>query len=232
MNKKTFITALASIAGVGLFLAFAFLITNKPQNTYFEDLKTYSEADHVKWAKKGSVVIIEYSDFQCPACSQYFSLLKALEEDPDMQEILQNQVSFVYRHYPLENIHPFARVAAQVAESAGKQGAFFEMHDLLFTNQDEWVNSSNQLDLFKEYAQQLSLDLDRFESDINDSSIVAKIESDVVSGNTYQVQGTPTFFINGVKINNPQSYEELKNAILTTIQTNNQTTSEESNQTN
>ena len=122
------------------------------------------------------------------------------------------QVRFAYRHFPLPQ-HKNAKLAATVAEAAGKQDKFWEMHDLIFQNQSDWSEEKNAAVIFAKYAQDLGFDLAQFQTDIASEEIKAKIENDYKSGVKAGVNSTPTFFLNGKKINNPRNYDEFKNAI-------------------
>lgn len=170
---------------------------------------TVKAADATDWIKgapltDSGVTLIEYSDFQCPACGAYYPLVKQIIKDfPNL--------TVVYRHFPLAQ-HGNARIAAQAAEAAGKQGKFWEMHDLLFDNQRFWSEEKNAESIFKTYAQKLALDMDKFKADFDSGEVKNKIEADVQSG-TAQINGTPTFFLNNQKIENPQSYEQFKKII-------------------
>jgi protein-disulfide isomerase len=156
------------------------------------------------------ISVIEYGDFECPACGAYF---------PIMQQLLQafgSQVDFVFRNFPLYTIHPNASIAAQAAESAGLQGKYWPMHDLLYTDQTNWVNdtpSSVVQDYFNGYAQSLGLNVSEFDADINSSKVLNKIQTDVNSGNAAEINHTPTFFINLVQIPNPTSYSDFTSVI-------------------
>ena len=168
-----------------------------------------------------SVVLMEYSDFQCPACRSYFPMVEQVIAE------YKDRITFVYRHFPLPQ-HLNAMVASRASEAAGRQGKFWEMYALLFQNQDMWASDSKPLDKYKEYANQLGLDLERFETDYNDSALKGKIQNDYKSGVKLGVEATPTFFINGKKISNPQGNtaeeivagfrKELDEALLSNIQ--------------
>ena len=122
------------------------------------------------------------------------------------------KVRFAYRHFPLPQ-HKNAKLAATVAEAAGLQGKFWEMHDLIFQNQSDWSEDKNAAILFAKYAQDVGLDLARFQTDVASGDIKAKIENDYKSGVKAGVDSTPSFFLNGKKITNPRNYDEFKNAI-------------------
>lgn len=166
-----------------------------------------------KGSADAKVVLVEYSDFQCPACAAYYPLVKQV-----MQEF-GDQVKFVYRHFPLVQIHANALSAARAAEAAGNQGKFWEMHDLLFEQQDVWESSRTVDATFAEYAVRLGLDMVQFKSDESSKETEKKILNDYQTGLVSGVAGTPTFFLNGKKINNPRNYEQFRTIILEALST-------------
>ena len=123
----------------------------------------------------------------------------------------------MYRHFPLRNIHPNADLAARAAEAAGRQGKFWEMHDLIFEHQKEWADQKDARELFVQYAQSLNLDIEQFWVDVDSSEIKDKIDIDSKSGLNFEVNATPTFFLNGEKLQNPRNYEEFKSLIQAAI---------------
>lgn len=159
--------------------------------------------DHLKGNIQSPVLFVEYSDFQCPACGYYANMIH--EAWPQ----IENQVLFVYRNYPLMTIHQYAQLASSYAEAAAKQGKFWEMHDKLFENQDTWSKSLNVPEMLDGYAKELGLNIETLHADINSSEVKQKIRADIASGNKQSLNSTPTFFINGKKIENPRTKEEL-----------------------
>ncbi|OGY93853.1 MAG: hypothetical protein A2406_00485 [Candidatus Komeilibacteria bacterium RIFOXYC1_FULL_37_11] len=163
-----------------------------------------------EWAKgnpNALVTLIEYSDFQCPACASYYPMINKLAEE------MGEEVQVIYRHYPLSSIHPQAQLAAQAAEAAGQQGSFWPMHDKLFSNQSAWSNQPKAEEIFISYAKELGLDVEKFKADLSNDDIEDAVKDDVRSGNQALVEGTPTLFLNGNKINNPRSYDKLRQAV-------------------
>lgn len=146
------------------------------------------EADHILGKRQADLTIVEYGDYQCPHCGKAHPVIK------EMMTELGNQIRFVFRNFPLSEMHPYAKSAALAAEAAALQGKFWEMHDAIFENQNS-LNEQWLLDM----AQQLDLDMDKFRSDLNDESIVDRVEGDFESGMMSGVNGTPTFFVNGQK---------------------------------
>jgi len=160
-------------------------------------------------SESASVTLVEFADFQCPACKSTHPVIKRLLSE------YQEDVQFVFRHFPLPG-HKNAKVAAYAAEAAGRQGKFWEMHDMLFANQGEWAESNSPVDLFTTYASELELDTDQFAEDIEDDELISKVNDDQRDGSILGVSATPTIFVNGKPA--ISSYSELKQAIDTQLQ--------------
>lgn len=144
-------------------------------------------------SKSASVTMVEFADFQCPGCGNFYPLSKRLQAD------YRGKVTFVFRHYPLVQLHKNAMTAALAAEAAGKQGKFWEMHDKLFEDQKDWQASDKPLNIFVGYAKDLGLDVDAFRESVESKEFTDKIQKDVNDGNATGVTSTPTVFINGYK---------------------------------
>lgn len=166
-----------------------------------------TEQDHVRGTPGAKVTLVEFADFQCPACGAYEPLIRKVLEDN------AGTVQLVFRHFPLMQIHPNALLASKAAEAAGVQGKFWEMHDTLFENQTEWSTSLNARDLIVGYAERIGLDTKKFEDDLNNKSLEDRVLAELREGVSLGVQGTPTFFLNGKKIQNPSSPEEFNRLI-------------------
>lgn len=162
--------------------------------------------------EKGRAVLVEYSDFQCPACGMYYPLVKQLKEE------LGDKLQVVYKHFPLQQVHKNANLAARASEAALNQNKFWEMHDILFERQKEWSDSSQALSLFTAYALELGLNKEIFLDDIDKNSVYDKVNADYQEGVRLGVGGTPTFFLNGEKINNPRNYNEFRKLIEQSFQ--------------
>ena len=164
-----------------------------------------SSEDHIRGPEDAPVTIIEYSDFQCPACRSYYPVVERLLEEAS------SSVRFVYRHFPLHPLpHKNAKIAAQAAEAAGLQGKFWEMYEVLFENQTAWDESPTASAMFETYAGEIGLDVAKFRTDISGDSVESKVDSDKSDGVSIGINSTPTFFINGKVIDNPQSYDQFK----------------------
>jgi len=190
-------------AAIVLFFIFWFASSAKVDTSGFAPITFAThEKDHVIVIGDGRNVLIEYSDFQCPACAQYHALIKQfLADDPN--------VTFIYRHFPLKSIHRNAAAAAVAAEAAGNQGKFFEMHDLLFERQSVWNSMSAPKSYFSDLAEELRLDVSTFNADMNDPQVIAWVEFNYQSAVNYNLRGTPSFFLNGQMIQF-SSLEELQ----------------------
>jgi predicted DsbA family dithiol-disulfide isomerase len=148
------------------------------------------------------VTLVKYGDYECPYCGQAHPVLK------ELQERVGEQVRFVFRHFPLDTVHPRARRAAQAAEAAASQGRFWEMHDLLYERQGELAEEDLML-----YAAELGLDLRRFEEDLANDHHTWRIEEDRLGGHRAGVEGTPGFFVNGVRYTGPVDLDGLLAAV-------------------
>lgn len=165
-------------------------------------------SNHTVGAGNKKVTLVEYGDFQCPACKSFYPVVKQIKET------YGDDIKFQFMHFPLTQIHPNAMVSSRAAEAAGKQGKFFEMHDLLYENQDQWSQSSNPTPIFESFAGQLDLNMDQFKSDMASAQVLAIINADQKSGQELGANSTPTFVINGKKLDkNPTSLDEFKKLI-------------------
>lgn len=161
---------------------------------------TILDNDHIRGNKDAKVTLVEFSDFQCPFCKKMKPTLDKLLNE------YSNQVRLVYKHFPLDSIHPFARKAAEASECAGEQDKFWEYHDALFAVQDQGFS----LERFRQIAADLKLNIDQFNDCLNSSKYANKVEEDYQLGIKNQVNGTPTTFINGIRVEGAQSFESVK----------------------
>ncbi len=171
-------------------------------------------ADHVFGNKESKVVLIEYGDFQCPGCGSAHPTIKAVTEK------YEQQMAFVFRNFPLTTIHPNARAAAAAVEAAGLNGKYWQMHNLMFENQSSWSDASadERTDLFTQYAINAGVDSKAFTTTLTDKSpqLNRKINFDVALGGKVGVNSTPTFYLNGKKLESNQfeSEEALEKTLL------------------
>ncbi len=158
--------------------------------------------NHITGNVNSKVKLVEYGDFQCPSCGAYYPFIHRLKSE------YKDKISFQFRNLPLTQIHQHAFAAARAAEAASKQGKFWEMYDMLFANQTTWSANSSPTDNFNAYAQQLALDIEKFKADYASSEVNSTINADISAfKKTGQSLGTPTFFLNGKKIDLKQTSE-------------------------
>ena len=213
MNKNTLIITIVSILGIFLFLFGAYKLINQPVQTDFPQTRQLKTEDHIKWAAEKKNLLIEYSDFQCPACRNAHNILKDIEASGSADFEITKKVTFVYRYFPLFQIHDKAYAAAYAAEAAGLQGKFWEMSDLLFDNQQVWEKSGNpQQEYFLNYAKKLGLDVDKFKKDSDSAGVKNRVAEDLKEADQMGISSTPTFFLNGQKVD-VNSFDEFKKVL-------------------
>lgn len=160
------------------------------------------EVDHIRGPVDGKVTLVEYGDFECPYCGRAEPVLR------ELTQAFGDDLTFVFRHLPLTDVHEHAQLAAEASEAAGKQGRFWELHDLLLTHQDALTYP----DLLR-YAEDLGLDVDRFARDLSSRHFALRVTRDVESAEQSGVAGTPTFFVNGVRHFGAYDLESLRAVI-------------------
>lgn len=195
----------------------AFTIGNQPtkdktQNALSESqLKILLRSDtHMTGPAKAKVNIVEFGDFQCPACGVAYSIVKQIKIE------YKGKVNFAFREYPLM-AHKYGYTSALAAEAAGGQGKFWEMYDKLYSNQKEWSESKDALAIFVGYAKEIGIDADKFKKDVESKKYDAKIQADLRDGNALGVNATPTFFINGKMYSGYLPYDDFKSKIETEL---------------
>jgi predicted DsbA family dithiol-disulfide isomerase len=202
-----FIGFFATLAAVSILLN-VFLLIRFYYPSLWNNLQTVmipppvaNETDHVRGSKNAKVTIIEYSDFQCPFCRRlHLSMKKLIQEE---------NVKWIYRHYPLSSIHPLAARAAEAAECAGDQGKFWEFADALFDSQKKLRSDELLLAL----GTRLNLDQKNFQGCLSSGKFKSRVQAQTEEGASLLIQGTPTFFINGKRKTGDLPYSELKRLV-------------------
>jgi len=214
--KFTLITALVFTACTGNTTSTGLDDDNETDNSNVEQGTTMPEITDADWSKgnlESTIILVEYSDLQCPACKSREPLVEKLIQE------FGNHIRFVYRHMPLSSMHKNAQKAAEATEAAGMQDKFWEMHDLLFEKQKDWSDLSNTdfIETLATYAEEIGLDLEQFNSDLESSEVEDAVDEDKEGAIDAGVNSTPTFFLNGSKIN-PKTYEEYRELIRQAIE--------------
>lgn len=200
MNKRVIGIIAAIIIVIG-----GFLWLTKPQP---ETATTAKASSHIDGTGSKNVTLVEYGDYQCPACSAYFPIVKSTVEK------YKEQIFFQFRNYPLESLHQNARASARAAEAAALQGKFWEMNAVLYQNQKSWEKAGDPLSYFTSYAKQIGItDTAKFTTDYKSAKVNDIINADLKEGQKFSITGTPTFILNGKKITeNPRdqaAFEKL-----------------------
>ncbi len=160
------------------------------------------ERDHVQGSETASVTLVEYGDYECPHCGHAYPIVQQI------QKAMGDNLKFVFRNFPLSQMHPNAQNAAEAAEIAGTAGFFWEMHDTLFEHQDALTE-----DDLKGYAAEVGVDAETFVDDLSKHITQERVREDFLSGVRSGVNGTPTFFINGVRHDDSWDQETLLAAL-------------------
>ena len=171
------------------------------------------ENDWVRGNKEAPVTLVEYLDFECEACGAYYPIVKQLEKE------FEGKLKVVTRYFPLPG-HKNSMEAALAVEAAGKQGKFFEMHDLLFESQKEWSEKPlSNPDLFLPYAEKLGLDMTKFNADRKEAAVIARVDKNKKEADQLKLNGTPSFFLNGKAIKSPNALEDFRALIQKEVDT-------------
>lgn len=194
--SKRFLAILAAIV-IGFVGIYIFSSKHNKAGTSSGNTNSVQPTNHVMGAGSAGVTLLEYGDYQCPVCGVYYPVVKQVVGQ------MSDKIYFQFRNLPLSSLHQNAVAAARAAEAAGKQNKYFEMHDLLYENQQTWSSSSSPMTFFEGYANQIGLDISKFKTDYASSEVNSLINADMNAfAQTKQEEATPTFFINGVYISN------------------------------
>jgi len=161
-----------------------------------------ADSDHIQGPADAPLMLLEYGDYECPYCGEAYPIVKQLQEQ------LGDRMRFVFRNFPITTSHPHSEQAAEAAEAANGQGRFWEMHDYLYEHQRHLEDAD-----LHAYAEQLGLDLDRFDRELADHTYAERVREDFMSGVRSGVNGTPSFYINGIRHDASYDYETLLSAL-------------------
>lgn len=203
MNRKKVLAkvgwAMAGIMVVSLLFFWGFnRYVPIPESEKNQPVNQVMASDWILGNSNAPVMVLEYSDFQCPACKLYSPLIRQMSQE------YGDKVAIVYRHFPLKQIHMQAELAAQAAEAAGKQGKFWEMNEKLFASQGDWAEKRKAKAIFIGYAKELGLDEAQFKKDLTSKEVRALVKADYMSGLQNRLNSTPSFFVNGERMATPQ----------------------------
>lgn len=215
LNSNILIIVVGLLAGllIGTLLIRYRVLSSEPAEKLRETSKASAGAEppHIRGKEDAPVTLEEFGDFQCPPCAAFHVELKRIEAE------YGDRLRVVFRHFPLA-IHPHAVEASRAAEAAGLQGRFWEMHDKLYENQAEWTEAADVQSIFTRYAQDLGLNVERFKKDMSSTQVAERIRLDQQRGESIEVDGTPSLFINGREVpsaaRTPEGIRAIINAAL------------------
>lgn len=198
MNRFYIVLGVIIIGFIGLVV---YTKTTVPEVTSEGSSNYYGKLD-------SKVELTEFVDFQCEACYAFYPTVK------EVKEKYKDRVKFRIRYFPISSGHKFARMGAANAEAAASQGKFWEMHDKIFEGQKSWEQAQNPQEYFDQYAKEIGLDMKKFKSDIKNPETLATINADLAEVKRIGGDGTPTFALNGKKIENPENSVEAFSKVL------------------
>jgi protein-disulfide isomerase len=203
------ITTIVLIAGGVFFMTRGTTSTKKaisseilvPANEYVTG--GVENGNYLPASSYAKVTLVEFGDYQCPACIEYHPFVKRLLGE------FPGKINYVFRNFPLD-YHSNALISSYAAEAAGLQGKYWQMHDKIYESVSEWETSADAKSIFVGYAAVFGLDVKKFTSDIDSNDVKNKVQADTNDGNLVKLDATPTFYLNGVKINVGGTYDSFK----------------------
>lgn len=202
MDKRFIVILVVLVIGLGSLFLFT---RNKATAPGTDSTTATSVSNHTKGNNAKNVSLLVYGDFECSACEKFFPVEKRVIDK------YINDITFTFRHFPLDTIHQNARAASRAAEAAGKQNKFFEMHDMLYQNQSSWLGLSDPIPSFTKLAAALNLNIEQFKTDYASEAVNSTINADKKEGESKNVGGTPTYYLNGkeLKLEDIQTIEQF-----------------------
>lgn len=206
--SKQFLGVIAAV--ILLFVGIFVISGHKSPTTNSTASSAGTPTQHIEGLGKDNITLVEYGDYECPYCGQAYPIVKQIQSE------YNQQITFQFRNFPLVSIHQNAFAAARAAEAAAFQNKFWEMHDLLYQNQNTWAGASDPTPYFDQYATALGLNKAQFDADYASEKVNNLINADTAEGNKLNVQGTPTFFLDGkliqVDFTSVSAFEKVINA--------------------
>jgi protein-disulfide isomerase len=208
MSKETKIISSVGIIFFALFVLLIYKTNNGGSQVVADANLLLGQASYMTGKKEAKVNVVEFGDYQCPACGY---------ANPIVEQLIQaykndSNVNFVFRNFPLPQ-HSNALISAEAAQAAGAQGKFWEMHNMIYSGQNDWSENSKALEIFTGYAQKLGLDVKTFTDAVSQQKFQDNIFKDRSDGQALGVNATPTFYVNGEKLNGIPSLEDFKKLI-------------------
>ncbi len=208
--SKSFLGILASII---IIFGAIFFFTSQNNNKSGSTSSSTQPTNHIEGGGSTGVTLVEYGDFECPYCEEYYPIVKQVVADE------YSKITFQFRNFPLTSIHPNAFAGARAAEAAGLMGKYWQMHDALYnsSNWRQWSTATNPDPYFYQYAQQLGLNVSQFKTYFASNQVNNMIQADMAAGNKLNIQGTPTFYLDGKQIQVGPSVSQFETLINNAI---------------
>jgi len=208
MRKEVVIMIVIAVILVGLGILLSRSGTGNKISSSTDNQALVRASSHMTGKAGAKVTVVEFGDYQCPACGEaepvVEQVIAAYKNNPDF--------NFVFRNFPLPQ-HGNAMISAEAAEAAAEQGKFWEMHNKLYQTQNDWADNASPLSLFAGYAQQLGLDVNKFQQEVQQNKFSGTISADQTDGLALNVNSTPTFFINGQAHPGVLTFDQFKSLI-------------------
>lgn len=213
MKNNTPLIIAGSIIFTFLFLFGVYTLTNTTAD--YKEVMTLSSSDHVLWSPEKKHILVEYSDLQCPACKVFHDLLKTFEASGSPNLAITKRVTLVFRHFPLYQIHENAFEMAYGAEAAHQQGKFIPMVDAIFADQANLEKTKDPKAFLFEKAKALDLNIEKLKKDADSNTVKDKVNGDLAGGERAGINATPTFFLDGKKLEfqTPQEFIKILQAV-------------------
>lgn len=198
MNNKTVLIIIGSLAFIFVFLFAVYKLTSVTTDN--KQVMVLTSGDHIKWSPEKKHILVEYSDFQCPACKAFNDMLNSYEASGSPNRDIPGKVTLVFRHFPLYQIHENAYETAYAVEAAAKQGKFFEMANAVFKDQVKLTDNPDTKGFLLGKAKEAGLNIEQFNKDKDSKEVKQKVENDLGGGERAGINSTPTFFLDGKKL--------------------------------
>lgn len=216
MSKRFILILLGCIIALGAIFIFTRPKASAPNSNSGSNGAQLS--NHVMGSTKSGVKLVEWGDYQCPACGSYYPLVKQITDK------YTDRIQFQFRNFPLVSLHPNALVGARAAEAAGLQNKYWEMHDQLYQNQQQWSAAADPTPYFDQYAQAVGLNVQKFNQDLKSSYTNDVVQADLAQANKNGFNSTPTFVLDGKQIEqNPRDFASFSKLIDDAIAQKNKT---------
>ncbi len=217
MNNR-FLLVLA--ACVILFVGVIFFTKKENGSNGSSSNSSGQTSNHVIGGGSTGVVLVEYGDFECPACYQFYPVIEQVKAK------YKDEITFQFKHFPLVDIHQNALVAARASEAAAMQDKFWEMYSALYTNQQSWTQTTDPTPQFESFAKQLGMDVEKFKTDLKSQATNDIVQADVAEAKEKGLNSTPTFFLDGEKLTDARDtveyFSEKIDAAIAAKEKNNQ----------